>query len=96
MKTIYEVIVSPIITEKATAAKEHFNEVSFVVDKRANKKEIKDAIEKIFKVKVMDVKTVNMPGKVKRVRLFQGLRSGYKKALVRLKQGNKIEFFQGV
>ncbi len=97
MKSIYDVIISPIITEKNTAAKEQLNEVACVVSKTANKKEIKEAMEKIFKVKVTDVRTMNMPGKVKAVRsAHRGLRRGYKKAIVRLKQGDKIEFFQGV
>lgn len=97
MKSMYDVIISPIITEKNTAAKEQFNEIACVVSKTANKKEIKEAVEKIFKVKVTNVRTMNMPGKVKAVRsVHRGLRSGYKKAVVRLKQGDKIEFFQGV
>ncbi len=97
MKSVYDVILSPIITEKNTAAKERLNEIACTVSKTANKKEIKDAVEKIFKVKVMNVRTMNMPGKVKAVRsVHRGLRSGYKKAIVRLKPGDKIEFFEGV
>ncbi len=97
MKSIYDVIVSPIITEKNTVAKEQFNEIVFVVNKSTNKKEIKEAVEKIFKVTVTDVRTLNMPGKIRTIRgVNKGLRSGYKKAVIRLKQGDKIEFFQGV
>jgi large subunit ribosomal protein L23 len=97
MKSMYDVIVSPIITEKSTAAKEKSNEIEFVVNKVSNKKEIKEAVEKIFKVTVLDVRTINMPGKIKTVRgSHRGLRSGYKKAVIKLKQNDKIEFFQGV
>jgi|YelNatPaOPRAMG01_1025707.scaffolds.fasta_scaffold04235_27 LSU ribosomal protein L23P len=97
MKSIYDVVISPIITEKSTIAKEESNEIEFVVNKMANKKEIKEAVEKIFKVTVLDVRTMNMPGKIKTIRgIHRGLRSGYKKAVIRLKQNDKIEFFQGV
>lgn len=97
MKSIYDVIISPIITEKSTLAKERANEIEFVVNKVANKKEIKEAVEKIFKVTVLSVRTINMPGKMKTIRgIHRGLRSGYKKAIIKLKQSDKIEFFQGV
>lgn len=97
MKSLYDVIKSPIVTEKNTIAKEKSNEIAFVVSKRTNKKEIKQAVEKIFKVTVKEVRTLNMPGKIRTIRgVNKGLRSGYKKALIRLKQGDKIEFFQGV
>lgn len=96
MKSMYDVIVSPILTEKSTAAKERLNEITFVVNKIANRKEIKQAVEKIFKVTVKDIRTLSMPGKVKTVRGHKGMRSGYKKAIIRLKRGDKIEFFQGV
>ncbi len=97
MKSMYDVIVSPIITEKSTAAKEKSNEIEFIVNKVSNKKEIKEAVQKIFKVTVLSVRTTNMPGKMKTVRgAHRGLRSGYKKAVIKLKQNDKIEFFQGV
>ncbi|MGB9735226.1 MAG: 50S ribosomal protein L23 [bacterium] len=97
MKSIYDVIIEPIITEKSTIAKEKSNEIEFVVNRIANKKEIKEAVEKIFKVTVLGVRTINMPGKMRTIRgIHKGLRSGYKKAIIRLKQGDKIEFFQGV
>ena len=68
----------------------------FVVDSRANKNEVADAVEKSFKVKVVDVRTINMPGKTKRRGRTVGLRPGWKKAIVTLKEGDKIEFFEGV
>ncbi len=97
MRSIYDVIASPIITEKSTLAKEKSNEVEFAVNKTANKKEIKEAVEKLFKVTVLGVRTLNMPGKMKTIRgRSRGLRRGYKKAVIQLKQNDKIEFFQGV
>jgi len=91
-----DVIKRPLITEKSTLLKEAANTVLFVVDSRANKNEVADAVEKSFKVKVVDVRTINMPGKTKRRGRTVGLRPGWKKAIVTLKEGDKIEFFEGV
>jgi large subunit ribosomal protein L23 len=91
-----DVIKRPLITEKATALKELTNAVLFAVDRRANKKEVREAVEKMFKVKVDDVRTLNVAGKVKRRGRTIGLRPGWKKAIVVLKEGEKIEFFEGV
>jgi len=91
-----DVIKRPLITEKSTLMKGTTNTVLFVVDSRANKNEVSDAVEKSFKVKVIDVRTINMPGKVKRRGRTVGLRPGWKKAIVTLKAGDKIEFFEGV
>ncbi|MCL1926978.1 MAG: 50S ribosomal protein L23 [Syntrophorhabdaceae bacterium] len=85
-----------MITEKSTFLKGAANTVLFVVDSRANKNEVADAVEKSFKVKVTDVRTMNMPGKSKRRGRTVGLRPGWKKAIVTLKEGDKIEFFEGV
>jgi len=93
---ITEVLKRPLITEKATLMKEIVNAVSFAVDSRANKKQIQEAVEKLFKVKVVDVKTMNVPGKTKRRGRTVGRRPGWKKAVVMLKPGDKIEFFEGV
>lgn len=91
-----DVLKRPLITEKATLLKEIGNSVSFAVDSRANKKQIREAIEALFKVKVVDVKTMNVPGKVKRRGRTVGRRPGWKKAVVVLRQGDHIEFFEGV
>ncbi len=91
-----EVIRRPLITEKATRVKEEANAVAFEVDRRATKQQVQDAVEKIFKVKVVDVRTMNIPGKPKRRGLVVGRRPGWKKAIVVLKGGDKIEFFEGV
>ena len=91
-----DVLKRPLITEKSTFLKGATNTVLFVVDSRANKNEVADAVEKSFKVKVVDVRTMNMPGKAKRRGRTVGLRPGWKKAIVTLKEGDKIEFFEGV
>lgn len=91
-----EILKRPLITEKATLARETGNAVAFEVDRRATKKQIRDAVEKMFKVKVEDVKTMNVPGKPKRRGAVAGRRAGWKKAIVTLKPGGKIEFFEGV
>jgi large subunit ribosomal protein L23 len=91
-----DVIKKPLITEKATLLKGTSNAVLFAVDTRANKKEVREAVEKMFRVKVLDVRTMTVPGKVKRRGRTVGLRPGWKKAVVTLKEGDKIEFFEGV
>ncbi len=93
---ISDVIKRPLITEKSTLLKGAANTVLFAVDSGANKKEVKDAVEKSFKVKVVDVRTMNVAGKTKRRGRTIGLRPGWKKAIVTLKEGDKIEFFEGV
>ena len=91
-----DVIKKPLITEKATLLKGTANAVLFAVDTRANKKEVREAVEKMFRVKVVDVRTMTVAGKVKRRGRTLGLRPGWKKAVVTLKEGDKIEFFEGV
>ena len=95
MKNIYDVLKSPILTEKSTTQKETANKVTFEVDRRANKIEIKQAVEKIFKVKVIDVHTMLVCGKVKRYKNLLGKRSDWKKAVVTLKPGEKVPFLEG-
>ncbi|RLA93076.1 MAG: 50S ribosomal protein L23 [Deltaproteobacteria bacterium] len=95
MKNIYEIIKRPILTEKTTIQKEEANKITFEVDRKANKIEIKQAVEKIFKVKVADVNTMMVRGKVKRVGKFKGKRPDWKKAVVTLKPGEQIPFLEG-
>jgi len=95
MKNIYDVLKGPILTEKSTTQKETANKVTFEVDRRANKIEIKQAVEKIFKVKVTDVHTMIVRGKVKRYKNLLGKRSDWKKAVVTLKPGEKVPFLEG-
>ena len=91
-----DVLKKPLITEKATHMKSTANAVAFEVDSRAKKKQIREAVEKMFKVKVEDVRTMNVCGKTKRRGRTVGIRPGWKKAIVTLKEGDKIEFFEGV
>lgn len=94
---IQEVIRRPLITEKSTALKDERNIVAFEVDRRANKIEVKRAVEHQFKVKVAEVRVANMHGKVRRQGRYSGRRPDWKKAYVRLAEGEKpIEFFEGV
>ena len=96
MKNMYEVIKRPVLTEKTTLQKELSNQVTLEVDRRANKIEIKEAVEKIFKVKVIDVQSMVVRGKTKRVGRFSGKRSDWKKAIVTLKPGEQVPFLEGV
>ena len=94
---IQEVIRRPLITEKATQLKDQRGIVAFEVDRRANKIDIRRAVEAQFKVKVADVRIASMHGKVRRQGRFVGRRPDWKKAYVRLADGEKpIEFFEGV
>ena len=92
MITIYDVIKRPLVTEKAVDLKEKLNQVIFAVDKRANKLLIKTAVEKLFEVKVKEVRTLNLKGKTKRFGLRVGKRDDWKKAIVVLDKDQKLEF----
>ncbi|HET9885866.1 MAG TPA: 50S ribosomal protein L23 [bacterium] len=89
-----QVLRRPLLTEKATVSREARNEYAFEVNPRANKLQIKAAIEQEFSVKVADVRTVTVNGKMKRQGYTMGRRSDWKKALVTLKPGNTIELFE--
>lgn len=91
---IYDVIKRPLISEKTSLEGEGKNVVAFEVDRAANKIEIKDAVEKLFKVDVVAVNTSVVRGKVKRVGARFGKRSNWKKAYVTLKEGSKVDFFE--
>ena len=90
MKTPHDVIKNMIRTEKGTEQLVH-NKYFFKVDKKANKIEVRDAVEEIYKVKVGNVRMMNVKGKKKRVRFREGLTSSWKKAIVTLKPDNRIE-----
>ena len=92
---LFDTIVSPVITEKATALSE-FNKIVFKVHKVANKNSIKKSIEKIFKVNVIKINTINLKGKTKLVRGKKSSRPGYKKAIVTLKKGQSIDLATGI
>jgi len=89
-----EILRKPLLTEKATVARENSNEYAFEVDARANKLQIKQAVESLFDVKVLKVRTISMKGKVKRLGIHQGRRSHWKKALVTLAEGETIELYE--
>ena len=94
---IQDVIRRPLITEKSTSQRDVVNTVAFAVDTRANKIEIKRAVEAQFKVKVAEVRVANCHGKKRRQGRFEGRQPDWKKAYVRLAKGEKpIEFFEGV
>ncbi len=91
----YDVILGPVITEKATTASE-FNQVVFRVALEASKPQIRDAVEALFKVGVKAVNTVRVKGKRKRFRGVPGRRPDYKKAIVTLKEGQSIDVTTGL
>ena len=88
-------IISPNITEKSTSLSE-FNKIVFKVDKGAKKETIKRSIEKIFKVNVIKINTINIKGKNKLVRNKKAFKSGYKKAIITLKKGQSIDLATGI
>ena len=90
-----DVILGPLITEKSTLLKEKGNVLAFRIDPGANKVQVRQAVEALFKVKVASVRTENMHGKFKRVGRYAGRRSDWKKAYVTLKAGEKsVEYFE--
>ena len=95
MKKERKIIIQPLMTEKASILQGEQNQVVFIVDRDANKIEIRKAIEKRFNVKVGKVATVNVGVKNKRLGRFEGPRSDWKKAVVTLQEGFKIDFFEG-
>jgi large subunit ribosomal protein L23 len=90
-----KLIRAPHLTEKTVLQKETANQVTFLVDPEANKTEIKKAVESLFKVKVEGVNTIKVLGKIKRMGRYSGKRQDFKKAIVTLKAGDKIEYFEG-
>ena len=96
MKTPYDVLIKPIVTEKSMEDMAE-GKYTFEVDKRSNKAEVKEAVERIFDVKVEKVSTLNVKGKVKRLGKSIGRRKDWKKAIVKLTADSKpIEFFEGM
>jgi large subunit ribosomal protein L23 len=95
MTEVHGIIISPLVTEKSTIQREGQNQYSFKVDRRANKIEIREAVERLFKVKVEEVRTATMRGKIKRLGRRFGKRPDWKKAIVTLKEGDRIDFFEG-
>lgn len=92
----YKIVLQPLITEKTTRLKDESNKLAFKVHRDANKVEIKNAVETLFNVKVLTVNTVNMKGKIKRLGIHRGKRPDWKKAYVKLAEGQHIDFFEAV
>jgi len=90
------VILRPVVTEKSNIAREQRNVVTFAVDPKATKHEIARAVQELFKVDVLDVHTLRMPHKTRRVGRFVGRKPQWKKAIVKLAPGQTIELFEGV
>ena len=94
------ILIKPIITEKATHDSEVYNRYAFVVDKKANKLEIRDAVETTYGVSILSVKTLNYPiqrnTKFTKKGLVTGVKSGYKKAIVQLLEGESIDFYNNL
>ena len=97
MKNEYQVLIEPVITEKVTTIKDSDRIICFKVDKRSNKKDIKESVEKVFKVKVESVRTINYRGKPKRMGRWFGRKPSWKKAYIKLTPDSKmIDFYEGV
>lgn len=97
MRDPHNIIIRPLLTEKNMIAKERSRTLAFQVDRRANKIEVRNAVEKLFSTQVEDVRIVNVLGKNKRVGRSEGKRPDWKKAYVKLAKGAKpIEYFEGV
>ena len=90
-----DTIISPSITEKSTSLSE-YNKIVFKVNKNASKESIKKSIEKIFKVNVIKINTINLRGKTKIVRNKKAFKPGYKKAIITLKKGQTIDLATGI
>ncbi|MBW1810955.1 MAG: 50S ribosomal protein L23 [Deltaproteobacteria bacterium] len=96
MKSPEDIVLRPIVTEKSNMLQERSNQVVFRVAKDANKIDIRKAVEKLFNVRVVAVNTFRTPSRLRRVGRNVGRRPSWKKAIVRLREGDKIEFFSGV
>lgn len=93
---IEEVLIKPMLTEKASIVTEEANRYVFKVQKKANKYQIKDAVEGMFDVKVVDVRTATLPGKVRKAGKAFKKGSSWKKAYVKIQDGQKLELFKGI
>jgi large subunit ribosomal protein L23 len=91
---LHQVLIQPLLTEKITALREQGNTVGFLVHSRANKVQIKQAVEALLKVKVARVNVMNVRGKIKRLGRFSGKRADWKKAFVTLREGEKLELYE--
>jgi large subunit ribosomal protein L23 len=91
----HDILIAPLVTEKSTRLREAHHQITFMVSTRANKSEVKKAVEEALKVKVESVNIVNVGGKMKRLGRFEGRRPSWKKGIVTLKPGQKLDIFEG-
>lgn len=95
-----EILIKPVLTEKMTVQGDKLNRYGFIVDRRANKLQIKSAVEKMYGVNVTDVNTMNYMGKAKsrytKAGMLQGRANNFKKAIITLKDGDKIDFYSNI
>lgn len=96
MRDAHEVIIRPVVTEASAMLQEERQTYTFIVAKDSNKIEIRNAVQQLFGVTVEDVRTANYPGKTRRVGRSTGRKPGYKKALVKLAEGDSIDVYEGV
>lgn len=96
MRSARDVIIRPVVTERSTILADEQDAYTFIVARKANKVEIRHAVEELFDVRVRDVRTMNYRGKVRRVGMNLGRRPGYKKAIVKLAEGEYIDVYEGV
>jgi large subunit ribosomal protein L23 len=96
MRDVRNIIIRPVVTERSTIDADERGAYTFIVDKAANKIEIRTAVEKLFGVKVDAVRTMNYRGKVRRLGTNIGKRASYKKAVVKLAEGERIDVYEGV
>jgi large subunit ribosomal protein L23 len=96
MRDPRQVIIRPVVTERSTALADERGAYTFIVDRNANKIEIKHAVQSLFEVKVTEVRTANFRGKIRRMGRTQGQRPGFKKAVVTLAEGARIDVYEGI
>ncbi|MGH7466939.1 MAG: 50S ribosomal protein L23 [Longimicrobiales bacterium] len=96
MRDPRQVIIRPVVTERSTTLAEDSGKYTFIVNRAANKIDIKNAVQMLFEVKVRHVRTANFRGKFRRVGRSEGYRSAYKKAIVTLVEGERIDMYEGV
>ncbi len=90
----YEILIRPLVTEKSSRLREAYHQISFRVHPRANRVAIREAVEDALKVQVESVRVMNVPGKTKTLGRFSGRKPGWRKAIVTLKEGEKVDLFE--
>ncbi|HSH44315.1 MAG TPA: 50S ribosomal protein L23 [Longimicrobiales bacterium] len=96
MRDVRDVVIRPVVTERSTVLADEQDAFTFIVARDANKIEIRRAVEELFDVQVRSVRTMNYRGKVRRVGRNTGRRPGYKKAIVKLAEGERIDVYEGI